>query len=48
VERLWRTVKYEDIYPRDYTTPRELERGLAGIGIHNAVSLSRSAALSER
>lgn len=29
VERLWRTVKYEEIYPRDYTTPRELERGLA-------------------
>jgi putative transposase len=28
VERLWRTVKYENIYPREYTTVRELERGL--------------------
>ncbi len=29
VERLWRTVKYEDIYLRDYATPRVLEAGLA-------------------
>lgn len=29
VERLWRTVKYEDIYLRDYATPREAEQGLA-------------------
>jgi putative transposase len=28
VERLWRTVKYEDIYLHDYETPRALERGL--------------------
>lgn len=28
VERLWRTVKYEDIYLHGYDTPRELERGL--------------------
>jgi putative transposase len=28
VERLWRTVKYEDIYLHDYETPRDLERGL--------------------
>jgi putative transposase len=28
VERLWRTVKYEDIYLHDYATPRVLERGL--------------------
>lgn len=28
VERLWRTVKYEDIYLKAYETPRELERGL--------------------
>jgi putative transposase len=28
VERLWRTVKYEDVYLHDYDTPRELERGL--------------------
>ena len=29
VERLWRTVKYEDIYLHDYATPRALEAGLA-------------------
>ena len=23
VERLWRTVKYEDVYPNAYETPRE-------------------------
>jgi putative transposase len=28
VERLWRTVKYEDIFLRDYQTPAELEAGL--------------------
>ena len=28
VERLWRTVKYEDIYLRCYRTPSELESGL--------------------
>lgn len=28
VERLWRTVKYEDIYLRDYATVPELEAGL--------------------
>jgi putative transposase len=28
VERLWRTVKYEDIYPQHYETVLELERGL--------------------
>jgi putative transposase len=28
VERLWRTVKYEDIYLKDYTIPREAEEGL--------------------
>jgi len=27
-ERLWRTVKYEDIYLKDYSTPRELRCGL--------------------
>jgi putative transposase len=27
-ERLWRTVKYEDIYIKDYSTPRELRQGL--------------------
>ena len=29
VERLWRSVKYEDIYIRGYETVPELERGLA-------------------
>lgn len=28
VERLWRSVKYEDIYLRAYETPREVKRGL--------------------
>jgi putative transposase len=27
-ERFWRTIKYEDIYIKDYTTPRELRKGL--------------------
>ena len=29
VERLWRTVKYEEIYLKDYGTPREAIQGLA-------------------
>jgi putative transposase len=28
VERLWRTVKYEDIYSKHYETPRAVEQGL--------------------
>ena len=28
VERLWRSVKYEDLYPKRYSTVRELESGL--------------------
>ncbi len=28
VERLWRSVKYEDVYLRDYTTPLEAQLGL--------------------
>ncbi len=28
IERLWRSVKYEDIYPRDYATVLALEVGL--------------------
>jgi len=28
IERLWRTVKYEDIYPRSYDTPREARAGI--------------------
>jgi len=27
-ERLWRTVKYEDIYIKDYATPKQLRKGL--------------------
>jgi putative transposase len=30
VERLWRSVKYEDIYIKEYTTVPELEAGLSG------------------
>jgi putative transposase len=29
VERLWRSVKYEDIYIKDYERVMELESGLA-------------------
>jgi putative transposase len=28
VERLWRTVKYEEVYVHDYATPREARQGL--------------------
>ena len=28
VERLWRTVKYEDVYPKCYETPKEVYSGL--------------------
>ena len=28
IERLWRTLKHEDVYLRDYATPTELYRGL--------------------
>jgi putative transposase len=28
VERLWRTVKYEEVYVKDYETPREAMQGL--------------------
>ena len=28
VERLWRSVKYEEVYLKDYTMPREAEAGL--------------------
>jgi len=27
-ERLWRTVKYEEVYLKDYTSPREAREGL--------------------
>ena len=28
VERLWRSVKYEDVYPNAYGAPREAQQGL--------------------
>jgi hypothetical protein len=28
-ERLWRTVKYQEVYLNDYDNPREARRGLA-------------------
>ena len=27
-ERLWRSVKYENVYLKDYETPREARRGI--------------------
>ncbi len=29
-ERLWRSVKYEEVYLKDYESPKEARRGLAG------------------
>jgi len=29
VERLWRTVKYDEVYLHDYQTPREARQGLS-------------------
>ena len=29
IERLWWSLKYEDIYLKSYATPREVERGVA-------------------
>ena len=38
VERLWRRVKYEDLYPKRYATVRELEVGLRwSFAFYNAV-----------
>ncbi len=28
IERLWRTVKYENIYPREYASPKEARQGI--------------------
>lgn len=28
IERLWRSVKYEEVYPNDYASPREARAGL--------------------
>lgn len=47
VERLWRTVKYEDVYLKAYETPRDLERGLDHyFGFYN--SQRRHTALDRR
>ena len=38
VERLWRSVKYEEVYPKRYPTVTELAAGLAAyFGFYNAV-----------
>lgn len=34
VERLWRTVKYEEVYLKDYETPREAIHGLSTFFVH--------------
>jgi len=30
IERLWRSVKYEEVYIKDYQTPRDAQTGLNG------------------
>ena len=43
VERLWRTVKYEDVYLRDYETPAEARLGLGRyFGYYNHLRRHRS------
>jgi putative transposase len=43
VERLWRSVKYEDVYLRGYESVTELERGLrAYFQFYNHVRLHQS------
>ena len=43
VERLWRTVKYEDVYLRDYETPAEARLGLGRyFGYYNYLRRHRS------
>ena len=45
VERLWRTVKYEDVYLRDYQTPAEARLGLGRyFGYYNRLRRHRSLA----
>jgi putative transposase len=34
IERLWRTVKYEDVYLRDYISPRDTRTGLGQYLLH--------------
>jgi putative transposase len=52
VERLWRTVKYEEVYLKDYETPREAMQGLAqffvrynGLRQHQALGYQTPAAV---
>jgi putative transposase len=52
VERLWRTVKYEEVYWKDYETPREARQGLAqffvrynGLRQHQALAYRTPAAV---
>ena len=43
VERLWRTVKYEEVYLKDYETPREAVTGLAQyFGFYNGQRLHQA------
>jgi putative transposase len=55
VDRLWRTVKYEDVYLRGYETVAELERGLAAYfrfynegRLHQALGYRTPAAVYKR
>jgi putative transposase len=43
VERLWRTVKYEEVYVKDYETPREAMQGLAQFFMHYNVQRQHQA-----
>jgi putative transposase len=52
VERLWRTVKYEEVYLHDYETPREATQGLRqyfefynGQRLHQALAYRTPAAV---
>lgn len=42
-ERLWRSLKYENIYPNDYQTVREARQGIgAYLDLYNGVRLHQS------
>jgi transposase InsO family protein len=43
VERLWRTVKYEEVYLREYSTVREAQQGLGRyFGFYNDARLHQA------